>query len=159
MKLISILILAGLIFINPVLITVAPLLIWLAWRMKKRIDKFVKLVRYARRFEPIFVLPNDTGLDGTIGRLSDLCIFVAPKMIAKTVTEERAFLEMSGNQFAANGIPVIGIYKGHGPFVNETDQEYNERAKDLIRSVRAEWHTKLAEYPDWYERYHHLQKI
>lgn len=131
----------GFVHVGPIAagvgVLVLSLLVYMIW---KRYRYIRKLKDYAERIDNIYVLSEKPG----------------DRTVAQRTIAEKEMLEKSGNK---RGVRIVQILFQDGEFVNETWEEYQERAKEEIAEDRKSRHAKLKkEDPEWYLCAHHRQK-
>lgn len=132
------------------------------WKVKARLE----LIDARTRIEPVFVISlNPDSKEKVVlpEQIDKLCIHVPHKDVIKRTRKYKDFLVEAGNELIKeenleNRLPVIPILFRDGRNVNEEWYEFDERALQEIKAVRAEWHERMKEANEvWYLSHHHRQ--
>lgn len=119
------------------------------------ISEMRKIRRYGDRYENIYVVENPPGVEmkDELPQVQHLLITVPKGKVLETVMEEKEMLNKAGNR---RNVEVIPIHFQSGIHVNETFEQYADRAWEMIKADRSARHEKIKEKdPEWYLRNHH----
>lgn len=143
------------------------LTLWSICAVIHKVEKYRCKAAAAKRHEPIFVVALDpkTGQNIFIPEeLQSLIVHAEYSKILLTVEQLKKFHKDAGNGFMLqknenDQLPILPVFPFHGEHINETWPEYNARAIDRVKYIRAQWHRRLEAKSKWYNAYHHHQQI